>query len=695
MQTPSSSLKRGYVLRKDEDQLLKTAIVASIGKPEKYPPEGIVELPGKERPDQITYGYLVHRFYECGVDIIRLNLSHFDVREISGVFLTIKRAIIECEGTSGARKRIAVLADLPGPKIRLHLQEGINFTVGQEFTVHFRETTKTEHDATVYIDRVPLEQALARNDNRTLLHTLDLTDDPEIIENVLGGLAMHHPRKPESYQEMLKSIGSAANSEYGLRVVLGDGEVVLEAPRTGMDIDNTCLKCRVVSKRGDQFKESLGFTVKGLSAFTDRIPSFTNEDSRKVTEILKADYDDSGGLGTEPVVAFVGLSFVQTADDVLRARRFIEDKLKRLGKNKTDARLHAPALIAKIETKKGLKNRRYIIDVADGIMVARGDLGLQMEIEKVPAEQKKLINLCNKRGKPAITATEMLKSMTKSDEPTRAEGTDVFNAIVEGSDAVMMSEETSSGRYPFHAIQKMIAVATEAERFYEYQGLNDDKLARTKSLARIDTFLQDDIARIDRNDRRFGAICSLLDERKVKTEYKSGRLKRLLPALKWRHAIYHEKWEKTKNQLATNLITQAACKMSESQGVRCILAASTSGRTVRMISRLRPSVVIVGAAHDPINARKLAISYGVLPICMPEISDKLGPDEVFEECQKLIASSNFLSERLRLLTDAAGPCQVIFTAGTPLKRPGTTNLIQTRELNPAAKGKKSKAAGSV
>ena len=144
------------------------------------------------------------------------------------------------------------------------------------------------------------------------------------------------------------------------------------------------------------------------------------------------------------------------------------------------------------------------------------------------------------------------------------------------------------------------------------------------------------------------------------------------------------------NQLNTDLITEAACKMSAREGIRCIIAASTTGRPVRMISRLRPGVIIVGAAHDPINTRKVILSYGTLPICIPLVSDEWGPEEVFAECEHVIRNDAFLYEHL--LT--SGPVHVVFTAGMPLRRPGTTNLIQVRELRHVPQAKSS-AAGPL
>ncbi len=149
---------------------------------------------------------------------------------------------------------------------------------------------------------------------------------------------------------------------------------------------------------------------------------------------------------------FIGLSFTTTSEDVIRAKRIV---LK--------ARSHA-WVIAKIETQQAVQNFEDIVQKADGVMVARGDLGVEMEIEDVPLLQKEIISKANAAGKPVITATQMLESMVTNPTPTHAEVTDIANAIIDGTDAVMLSEETAVGKYPVEAVEVMknVAVATEA-----------------------------------------------------------------------------------------------------------------------------------------------------------------------------------------------------------------------------------------
>lgn len=156
-------------------------------------------------------------------------------------------------------------------------------------------------------------------------------------------------------------------------------------------------------------------------------------------------------FGLEQKVDFVTLSFVRSADDIHRLRKLITDK-------------HNVAIVAKIETKSAIDNLEAIVDAADAIMVARGDLAIETPLEKVPLLQKRIIKLANYAGKPVITATQMLDSMRIATTPTRAEVADIANAILDGTDAIMLSDETAVGNHPARAVEVMCQVAHEIEQ---------------------------------------------------------------------------------------------------------------------------------------------------------------------------------------------------------------------------------------
>jgi pyruvate kinase len=161
-------------------------------------------------------------------------------------------------------------------------------------------------------------------------------------------------------------------------------------------------------------------------------------------------------FGIQHGVDWVSLSYIQRADDIEGVKRILE-------KESADI-----PVIAKIERKEALENIDEIISASDGVMVARGDLGLETPIEKIPNVQKKLIRKTNASGKPVITATQMLRSMVDHTQPTRAEVTDVVNAIYDGTDAVMLSEETASGQFPVEAFQMMAKIAQSAEEEFPH-----------------------------------------------------------------------------------------------------------------------------------------------------------------------------------------------------------------------------------
>jgi pyruvate kinase len=216
----------------------------------------------------------------------------------------------------------------------------------------------------------------------------------------------------------------------GDRIFLADGDLELLVVETTPEE----IRCRVIV--GGLLSSRKGIHLPGRSI-----------DAPALTEKDRADLE----FGISQGVDFVALSFVRTAADVTQARRFLQER-------------HAAIpLIAKIEKHEALDNLDTILPLVDGIMVARGDLGVETPLEHVPLLQKMLLARSNRVGIPAITATQMLRSMVENPRPTRAEVTDVANAIFDGTDAVMLSEETASGRYPVEAVSMMARIAQDAE----------------------------------------------------------------------------------------------------------------------------------------------------------------------------------------------------------------------------------------
>ncbi len=221
----------------------------------------------------------------------------------------------------------------------------------------------------------------------------------------------------------------------GDTLLLSDGNVELEVIRTTEED----VHCQVITGGTLASRKGIHLPSRSITA-----AAFTDKDR------------DDLAFGLRYGVDYVALSFVRTAADVLEARSMIRDHGSTM------------PLIAKIETQPALTNIDEIIDSVDGVMVARGDLGVASPLATVPRLQKMLIGKANRAGKPVITATQMLRSMQDSPRPTRAEVTDVANAVLDGTDAVMLSEETAIGRFPLEAVTMMAAIASDAESSFPF-----------------------------------------------------------------------------------------------------------------------------------------------------------------------------------------------------------------------------------
>ncbi|MCX6281665.1 MAG: pyruvate kinase [Bacteroidetes bacterium] len=229
---------------------------------------------------------------------------------------------------------------------------------------------------------------------------------------------------------------AAEEAVKGMSILLDDGLLSLEI--TG--IQGNALVCKVVD--GGILKNRKGVNFPNLKL---KLPSLTDKDKQDLM------------FGLEHGVDWVSLSFVRSSDDIVELRDFI-----------IKAGYRKP-LIAKIEKPQAIEHLDAIIEVTDGVMVARGDLGVEMSPEKVPLLQKRIIEQCNRMSKPVITATQMLESMIHEPRPTRAEANDVANAIIDGTDCTMLSGESAVGEYPVKAVEMMNRIAIEVESNIEFR----------------------------------------------------------------------------------------------------------------------------------------------------------------------------------------------------------------------------------
>jgi pyruvate kinase len=306
------------------------------------------------------------------MDVARLNFSHGTPAEHGEVIQRLRQL------SEKLNRPIAILQDLPGPKIRIGAiaSGSVLLEAGDEFVLTSRPVPGDAHEVSITYRDLPHE--VSPNDT----------------------------------------------------ILLADGTIELRV----IDTDGVNIRCKVVL--GGELSSNKGINLPDGSL---RVETVTEKDF----EALE--------FGLEQGVDFVALSFVRQADDILRVRQFIESRKARV------------PIIAKIEKHEALKAIDDIIAVVDGIMVARGDLAVETALERVPLVQKMIIQRCGDAGKPVITATQMLRSMVDSPRPTRAEATDVANAVLDGTDAVMLSEETAIGKYPVAAVATMARIVETTE----------------------------------------------------------------------------------------------------------------------------------------------------------------------------------------------------------------------------------------
>ena len=430
----------------------RTKIVATIG-------------PASEDPRTLR------RLILAGVDVMRLNLSHGPLDE----HLVRLRAVRAAADDVGIH--VAVLADLPGPKVR---------------SGRFAE-------------------AGARLESGHTLRVLpgDLPSDENVVY--------------VDYPTLLSDV------QVGDRLVVGDGAISMTVTAVGP----AGLSARVDSGGLVQGRPGIHLPSERL-----RLTAPTPEDLQLAAAMAAAGAD------------FIAVSFVRNAIDVERVRDV--------------TRPYPARLVAKIETIPAVLNLEAIALASDAIMVARGDLGIECPLEDVPHLQKKIIRHCVETGVPVITATQMLESMIQSPAPTRAEVSDVANAVFDGTDAVMLSAETAIGHDPVLVVTTMARIAERAEAEANY----------------------------------------------LQWAERLGRVQR--------------RWDEPSDRI-TLAITHACSRAAEDAGVEAILCCTRSGRTAVAMARFRPSAKLIGLSPDLATVRAMALSWGVTPL---HVATRASTDEL-------------------------------------------------------------------
>ena len=316
--------------------------------------------------------------------------------------------------------------------------------------------------------------------------------------------------------------GLAGDVVPGNRILLDDGLLAVEATRVQGD------RVHGVVRYGGVLNTNKGINLPGIEVSA---PALTEKD--------REDALHAAALGVD----YIGVSFVRRPEDIDSVRRIIPGHIR---------------IIAKIEKDTALKYLDGIVESADAIMVARGDLGVELPFERVPLEQKRIIRTASRHGKPVITATQMLQSMIREPRPSRAEASDVANAILDGTDAVMLSAETAVGSYPVESVLAMDRIAREVERH-----------------------------RLD--GERGGEFAPF-----------------------WETAAVHLR-KPHMTRRTEDAIAVAVCAAAELLRVPLIVCLTSSGFTARTVASYRPEVPILAVTPEPMTFRQLALVWGVVP----------------------------------------------------------------------------------
>ena len=376
---------------------------------------------------------------------------------------------------------------------------------------------------------------------------------------------------PTTYDALAADVG------VGARILLDDGLLAVEV--TGIRGE----RVEAAVHYGGELKSHKGMNLPGIEVSAPALTEKDLEDARQ-----------AAALGVD----YIALSFVRRPEDMELLRALVPRSIK---------------LIAKIEKDTALKNLCGILDVSDAIMVARGDLGVELPFEEVPLMQKQIIREAGLHGKPVITATQMLESMIHAPRPTRAEASDVANAILDGTDAVMLSAETAVGRYPLESVRAMDRIAREMELQRPGRGVTlDAALGRRSS---------EGVALPNHRAGQSGP---------VRTE---------------------------------DAIAVAVCAAAEMLSAPVILCFTSSGFTARKVSTCRPGVPVFACTPEPETFRQLSLVWGVT-------------SALIEHSTNYDAMLAVARQRLLERGMARPGERLVVTAGVPFDMPGTTNLLK-------------------
>lgn len=407
-----------------------------------------------------------------------------------------------------------------------------------------------------------------------------------------GRVPIQNREVPASIQKGREGTAKGEAAQPSERILLDDGLLELEV----VDATETTVRTRVIVGGILEDRKGMNLPQTKLS-----VPSMTDKDRVDVDFALEQQAD------------WIALSFVRTAADIHALRKVVQGRTP-LGR--------ATPIISKIEKPEAVDNIEKILEASDGLMVARGDLGIETSPEAVPMIQKMIISRCIATDKPVITATQMLDSMIRNPRPTRAEASDVANAVLDGSDAIMLSGETAAGIYPVESVQTMVNIAKEAER----------------------------VRRITQPDYR--------PSQQTVEGYlgASGTGAAATPAQKIGEA-----------PSVAEAVSEATVDTAQNVGAAAIIAPTTRGATAKKLARFRPSVPIIAVTPSHIVYRQLAMYWGVYPLMGQRMNTI---DEMLEDAVRIALRAGFVQQ---------GDVTVV-TGGVVGGVPGETNLMTVRRI---------------
>ena len=474
--------------------------------------------------------------------------------------------------------------------LRQLIENGMN-VARQNFSHGSHESHKATHDRVVRIARemgAPVATLLDTKGPEVRLGTFKNNEKPEIkagdtlilttadIEGDASRVSVTYKRLPDDI-------------EIGTRILIDDGNVSVRCTDIVRNSDGTAdIVCTVIN--GGVLSNNKGVNIPGVKL---SMPYLSDRDIADIRFGARESFD------------FIAASFVTCADDVLAVRRILEEE------HRADIRI-----IAKIENGEGVNNIDEILRVSDGIMVARGDMGVEIPFERIPQIQKILIKKGRAANNQVITATQMLESMIHNPRPTRAETTDVANAIYDGTSAIMLSGETAAGKHPVEAVKTMALIAETTENVIDYN----------------ERFITEAVRDIEN---------------------------------------------------VSSAISHATVSAAIDLGATAIITVTKTGTTARMISRYRPVCPIITCTMDEVIWRQTALSWGVIPLLMDEVTtntDDLIRRAVDRACEAGLISNGDLT---------------IITAGMPLGISGTTNLLKVHIVGDALVHGEGVTKGSV